>query len=300
MSKIYRSLCVIMAATAIQSGAKPLALADPFILYHDGMYYAYGTNHQDGILVYTSTDLIHWKKHGFALHKSDTWADRYFWAPEIYHINGRFLMYFTADYHISAAWADSPLGPFIQPEKKPMWDTRGIDHSLFIDPDGKPYIFWNLSAEERGIFVAELEDDLITIKGDTIRHCFGPQQPWEVVENLISEGPFCISHEGKFILTYSANDYRSKDYGVGAAEADSPLGPWKKYENNPLLHRPDGLVGTGHHSFFHDKDGKMWVVFHAHNSDTEIHPRLTYIAEVTFVDGKMQISPDYIALQVEE
>ena len=52
-------------------------LADPFILLHDGTYYAYGTKAEHGIAVFESDDLQTWRKasgraaEGLALHKDD-------------------------------------------------------------------------------------------------------------------------------------------------------------------------------------------------------------------------------------
>jgi len=40
----------------------PVPLGDPFIMLHEGVYYAYGTNADNGIEVYTSDALISWKK----------------------------------------------------------------------------------------------------------------------------------------------------------------------------------------------------------------------------------------------
>lgn len=71
----------------------PLLLGDPFIMLHDGTYYAYGTHADEGIEVYTSDDLKTWKYKGMALQKKDVWADRWFWAPEVYEVNGKFYMY---------------------------------------------------------------------------------------------------------------------------------------------------------------------------------------------------------------
>ena len=59
----------------------PVLLGDPFIMLHDGTYYAYGTHADEGIEVYTSDDLKTWKYKGMALQKKDVWADRWFWAP---------------------------------------------------------------------------------------------------------------------------------------------------------------------------------------------------------------------------
>ena len=56
----------------------PVPFGDPFIMLHGGTYYAYGTNADDGIEVYTSDDLQTWKYKGMALEKKNVWADRWF------------------------------------------------------------------------------------------------------------------------------------------------------------------------------------------------------------------------------
>lgn len=56
----------------------PVLLGDPFIMLHDGTYYAYSAHADEGIEVYTSDDLKTWKYKGMALQKKDVWADRWF------------------------------------------------------------------------------------------------------------------------------------------------------------------------------------------------------------------------------
>ena len=53
-----------------------------------------------------------------------------------------------------------------------------------------------------------------------------------------------------------------------------------------------GLVGTGHHSFFRDAQGKWKIAFHAHNTHDKIHPRLMHIADVEFVEADGTVVPD--------
>jgi len=99
-----------------------------------------------------------------------------------------------------------------------------------------------------------------------------------------------IKHEGVYYMTYSANSYESQYYGIGFATADRVTGPWKKYEHNPILQKPGDLVGVGHSSMFVDKEGKLRIVFHAHNSTEKIHPRHMYIGTVRFEKrGRRQI-----------
>src|SRR5699024_2173871 len=83
-------------------------------------------------------------------------------------------------------------------------------------------------------------------------------------------------------MTYSANHYASPDYGIGLAYADQPLGKWTKSDKNPVMQNPDGLVGTGHSALFRDKEGQLHIVYHAHNSTAEVHPRKAYINKIKF------------------
>jgi beta-xylosidase len=98
----------------------------------------------------------------------------------------------------------------------------------------------------------------------------------------VNEGSFVVKHNGTYYMTYSANSYESPFYGVGVATASKITGPWTKYENNPILQKPGDLVGVGHSAMFTDKEGKLRIVFHAHNSASKIHPRNMYISTVNF------------------
>lgn len=276
-----------------------VTLADPFIMLYQGTYYAYGTNADDGIEVYVSDDLRNWRRKGLALTKGDVWGDHWFWAPEVYEINGLFYMYYSAEEHICVATAQSPLGPFKQAVKKPMIEgEKCIDNSLFVDEDGRAYLFFDRFNDGLNIWVAELEEDLATIKEHTMHPCIHVSQAWEEVWPRVNEGPFVIKHKGMYYMTYSANSYESQFYGIGCAVTDDIMGQWKKYEDNPLLQKPEGLVGVGHSAMFTDKKGNMRIVYHAHKDSLNIHPRAMYIGKVDFiqVDGKdkMRISKDYL------
>lgn len=97
---------------------------------------------------------------------------------------------------------------------------------------------------------------------------------------------------------------RTPIYGIGCATADSPLGPWTKYDRNPLLQNPGELVGVGRSALFRDKTGNLKIVFHAHKSKGAIHPREMYITDVRFrpVEGgcRMEIDPGYSPALIAE
>jgi beta-xylosidase len=264
----------------------PLTLADPYILLDGDTYYAYGTMSPDGIVVYKSNDLKNWKKAalksgGLALNKKDSYEDKWFWAPEVYKVGNSYIMYYSANEHICAAVSDNPEGPFVQKEKKPILPGKAIDHHLFIDDDGTPYIFFVQFTNGNEIWVAELEKDLMTIKENTTTLCFGVSQDWEKEKGVVNEGPFVFKNGDTYVITYSGNDFRSQSYGVGFATAKSPLGKWEKSESNPILSKPKTLKGTGHHSLFKDKYGKNKIVFHSHLNDSLVSPRVLHISNFT-------------------
>lgn len=282
-----------------------VSFGDPFIMLHNDTYYAYGTNAADGIEVYTSNNLMTWTKAtDLALHKDNSWANRWFWAPEVYYIKekNKFFMYYSADEHICVATSDSPIGPFVQDKKQPMLaGEKCIDNSLFIDDDGKAYLYFDRFNDGLNIWVAELENDLQTIKESTMTKCINVSQPWEEIWPRVNEGAFVIKHKGIYYLTYSANSYESPSYGIGYATAASPMGPWTKYEKNPIFQKPGELVGVGHSAMFKDKKGQLKIVFHAHNNKENIHPRNMYISDVNFSDDKipvMTISDKFISPKI--
>lgn len=283
-----------------------LLLADPFILEDNGWYYIYGTHDKEGIVVYRSKDLKYWSercgnaKNGLALHKDDVWGEHSFWAPEVYKTGNKYLMTYSAEEHICYAESDSPCGPFIQQEKRPYMEEKGIDSSIFIDEDGNAYMFWVRFSNGNVIWVAEMTPDLHEIKMETARRLIDVMDgTWEQVMERVAEGPIVIKLENKYYLTYSCNHYQSQDYAVGYAVADSPMGPYTRYAGNPILHRHCGYAGTGHHAFF--KTGNQYyIVYHAHNSSREIHPRQTLIAPLNLYKEKCDDNMEQYRIEISE
>ena len=281
---LFMFISCVQGFSALSQEINYVQLGDPFIMLYENTYYAYGTQSAEGIVVYTSDDLNTWKKAPeLALHKDDSFGDKWFWAPEIYHVNGKFYMYYSAEEHICVAVSDSRLEPFRQDIQKPMLEgEKSIDNSLFIDDDGTPYLFFDRFNDGLNIWVAELEKDLITIKKETLHPCIHVSQEWEEVWPRVNEGPFVIKRDGVYYMTYSANSYESPFYGIGCATATDIFGEWIKYPENPLLLKPGSLVGIGHSAMFYDKKGDLRIVFHAHNDGNNIHPRKMHIGRAGF------------------
>lgn len=268
-----------------------IPLADPYILLDNGTYYAYGTYAADGIAYFTSKNLKDWEYGGLALSKENTSEDRWFWAPEVYNKNGKYYMYYSANEHLYVATSDSPCGPFVQHGSYLMdsiiGDEKCIDSSIFFDEDGKAYCFFVRFTDGNCIWMCEMNKDLVSPVPNTLHLCINVTEPWENKLGKVTEGPFIVKHNDTYYLTYSANDFRSQDYAVGYATSSDIMGEWTKAEENPIVHKVNGLVGTGHHSFFTDKRGKMRIVYHAHNSLEEVSPRNMYIGTMKWENGKL-------------
>jgi len=311
---IIAAIFFVLIVASCQSNEKtrmineiPIPFGDPFIMLYENVYYLYGTSAENGIEVYTSGNLKHWEKaQALALNKKDTWGDRWFWAPEVYYIKekNKFFMYYSADEHICVATSDSPLGPFVQDVKQPMIaNEKCIDSSLFIDDDGKPYLYFDRFNDGLNIWVAELEEDLKNIMQSTLTKCINVSQSWEEVWPRVNEGAFVIKHKGMYYMTYSGNSYESPFYGIGYATSESPMGPWIKYDNNPIFQKPDTLIGVGHSAMFEDKQGQLKMVFHAHKNQKKIHPRQAYVTSVEFTNDAvpvMQVKDEILKLTTAE
>lgn len=136
-------------------------LGDPYVLLaSDGKYYMYGTDETgkiDGFEVYSSDNLVDWKSEGL-VYKGKTqqsWTLKNFWAPEVYEQNGKFYMFFSADwkhnptneeenFRIGVAVSGKPTGPFVDMSDQPLFDPGYpvIDANI-LQFNGKSYLYFS-------------------------------------------------------------------------------------------------------------------------------------------------------------
>ncbi len=273
---------------------KPINQADPSIFHYKGTYYLYGTNDNNsdsGFVVYSSKDMKNWIFSGQVLSRGDAYGDWGFWAPQVWEYKGKFYIAYTANERISIAESNSPMGPFKQEVKEPLKSSyRQIDPFLFIDDDGKKYLYHVRLDKGNHIYVAELTDDFSAIKPDTYKQCItATSMTWEHVNNesvKIAEGPTVIKKDGFYYLFYSVNDFRNKDYAVGYAVSKSVNGPWTRYTGNPILHsKITGHPGSGHGDIVKGKGKNIYYVLHTHNASDKVGPRKSAIIKFRSVKG---------------
>ncbi|HHT35787.1 MAG TPA: family 43 glycosylhydrolase [Firmicutes bacterium] len=268
----------------------PLAInniGDPFVLKaSDSRYYCYPTSGGvRGFKVWTSTDLVNWVDKGVVYQADeDTWGHNRFWAPEVVEYQGKFYMYYTAGWRkndslrIGIAVSDSPLGPFVDVLEEPLFDFgyAAIDAHVFIDDDDQKYLYYSRDCSENivegrhesHIYGIKLDDDMLSVSGQPIL-LTKPEQEWELKSGpkwRWNEGAFVLKHKGMYYLMYSANCYAGRDYSVGYAVSEHPLGPFVKYEGNPILaSNNEQISGPGHHSVTLSPDNsEMFIVYHIH------------------------------------
>lgn len=292
-NKLFTLLLIFLGLNIqTQAQTEDIRLADPTIFQEKGVYYLYGTGRPDGFAVYTSTDLVKWERHkNNALLIGDGYGTKGFWAPQVFKHKGKYYMAYTANEHIAIAQSDSPLGPFKQATIKPLSEEgKQIDPFIFKDKNGELYIYHVRLQNGNRIFVARLNQDLSAMNESTAVECLHTEAGWENTANTnwpVSEGPTVVKMKGLYYLFYSANDFRNIDYAVGYATSKSPTGPWTKYGGNPILSRANtGHNGSGHGDIFKAADGKLWYVFHTHNSNDKVLDRLSAVIQVSISAGK--------------
>jgi hypothetical protein len=82
-------------------------------------------------------------------------------------------------------------------------------------------------------------------------------------EAHLVEGMWVAEHGGRYYMFYSGNDFSTAQYGIGAAIADSPLGPYRKMDE-PLLRSTAEWSGPGHPSVADGPDGEPRLFLHAY------------------------------------
>jgi hypothetical protein len=140
--------------------------------------------------------------------------------------------------------------------------------------------------EESWVYGVEMKPDFSGIIGEPrllLRppvSMVDPQSEWESrsvttgeINRRWTEGSFIFRKKDTYFLMYSANYFGGQNYAVGYATSGSPLGPFKKALNNPVLEKNTGkggiVTGTGHNSVTYSPDGKtMLCVYHGRTSLT--------------------------------
>ncbi len=242
-----------------------IGLADPHVLLYEGVYYLYPTGDGKGYDVFTSTDLVNWENQGKCFEDERGGV----WAPDVFHDetgDGKFYLYYTVGPMefkvIGVAVADSPLGPF---EDKGVLIEHAIDAHMFRDDNGKYYLYYVKTDFFNRIRVQPMETP--TTPSGKSKLVILPVKPWELRGGAIAEAPWMIKRNGLYYLMYSASVAFTPWYAIGYAVSKSPMGPFKKYSDNPIAKRGGGVFGPGHHCVVKGPDRGLWMIYHQKASE---------------------------------
>ena len=202
------------------------------------------------------------------------------------------------------AVADTPLGPFAEVSDRPIFDPGYpiIDANLYQE-DGRYYLYYSRCCyehsvdglEESWIYGVELKPDFSGVIGEPVL-LLRPEQPWEgrsaaATGRRWNEGSFLMKAGDRYLMTYSGNFFGGPDYAVGYAVGETPLGPFVKAEENPILERYGDVTGTGHSCMLHSPEGELLICYHGRTEKTG-QDRVGFIspAEIT-PEGRLIIHP---------
>lgn len=231
-------------------------------------------------------DLTDWKCHGVCYESPDS----ILYAPDVVQKGDTFYMYVAEEKgsRIMVATSKNPAGPFTNPVKTEL----AFDPGILVDDDGKVYAFWGFCKQ----YCAELNDDMATIKKETIRenvvkHCIAPWSPkdgMEDTEDAFFEASSPRKVFGKYVFIYSKRYYTHKpQYGVyedcngflSFKYSDSPLGDYKmggdiSFNGGEIIPNGDGTNsmtyrwGNNHGSIM-EIDGQWYVFYHRQTGTDE-------------------------------
>ncbi|MDD4777344.1 MAG: glycoside hydrolase family 43 protein [Fermentimonas sp.] len=201
----------------------PVEFGDPFILSaSDGKYYMYGTGGtESGFVAYSSDNLADWSPEGevYNGNQADSWTLKNYWAPEVYEIDNKYYMFFSADwkvnptnelenFRIGVAVSESPTGPFMEVSDKPLLDPGyPIIDANILQHGGKTYLYYSRCCykhpvesevadwartvglfneiEESWVYGVEISNDFTTVIGEPVLllqppfEMSNPQTEWE-------------------------------------------------------------------------------------------------------------------------
>lgn len=278
--------------------------ADPTVIRTEDGFYLYATQTDKyWVPIYFSKDLVNWEFKRTAFRnatKPQIPGGGAFWAPEIRHINGKYVLYFSwakwgdgdASY-TAVATSDSPLGDFMNSKElltKEDFGSNCIDQ-FYYEEDNKKYMF---VGSFNGIYVTELTDDGLSVK----RNENGTPTLKKQVCGKAFEGTNIYKKNGYYYLFASINnccDGERSRYKVVVGRSQDLLGPYLDKSGKDMINNAWELVlegdgqkffGPGHNSIIvQDDAGTDWMIYHSYVKENgEVGGRLGMLDRVLWTE----------------
>ena len=274
-------IAMLRARLGGESGTREAA--DPVVQLYDDRYYLFPSKSKG---YWSSPDMQHWDYVPCQKLPIDLYAPTVMvYEGELYWmVSDINELYKTTDPEDGESWelvTDHLVLYPDQPEK------TGHDPDLFVDDDGKVYLYWGCSNVDVISGIQLDPDDCFAPVGKEVvlithrEKEFGWEQPGDKNEMAApgyNEGPNIFKHEGKYYLHYAAPGTQYDSYGDGLYVSGSPLGPFEHVEYSPVSVKPGGwMTGAGHGDTFLDKYGNWW-----HVASTVISQRMNFERRIGF------------------
>lgn len=220
-------------------------IGDPYVYRYNGTYYLYPSTSSRGVRAYKSYDLMNWEPvtgdglpYGYVLSPDDD-STIVAYAPEVIYSDGWFyLCQSQAGNGHYFYKSRSPEGPFV-----PYTGNVGesIDGSFFIDNDGQAYF---LRAKAETIRMTKFNEDF-TLSNEAFDIENTSMGGW-------TEGPYMLSHNGTYYLTFTGVHVGSAGYKVGYSYMNDALSVFDRdgftRGDNILMNTDDEWHTLGHSS----------------------------------------------------
>ena len=266
------------------------AAPDPWVTYKDGFYYVMHTT-GNSLKIYktatmsrlgTARPVTVWTPPATGPNSRDVWA------PELYFINGKWYIYYTADnngvdathrmFVLENSSADPTQGTWIDKGQLNLPDDRWAIDGTLMQLNGQLYLAWsgweaNVAGSQR-IYICKLSNPY-TVSSSARTMLSMPEFDWEKQGFGVNEGPEFLVHNNRVFLVYSASFCGTDLYALGQLATDSSanLLDAKSWTKSPVpVFGPkagDGTYGVGHNSFFTTPSSRAggspesWIVYHA-------------------------------------
>ena len=244
-----------------------LYIADPEVRpMPDGRIYVYGSrdepehvwcSHSYNVL--STSDLIHWnvEQMSFATTgkgKQTNYTDRTLYAPDCIYHNGKYYLYYCLEgggEDEGVAVSSSPYGPFKEGMK--IEGNSGIDPSVFIDDDGKGYMFWG-QGYAKG---AKLSKDMLTIEGAVHDSLLTYE------EHAFNEASSVRKRNGIYYYIYGGHQRHGESNcaTLNYATATSPFGPYT-YRGVIIDNWGSNRRIVNNHGCIFEVDGQWYIAYH--------------------------------------
>lgn len=266
-----------------------------------------------GVPIFHSRDLMNWEQIGHVLDRPSQLQNMEgqkisggIFAPGLSY-NPANKTYYMITTNVGAGnflvKTQNPAGDWSDPIMLP--EVAGIDPSLFFDTDGKAYILNNDDAPGNNPeypghrTVRMIEYDVTTDKCVGERRILIDKGCRPEEKPIWCEGPHMYNINGTYYLM-TAEGGTGDWHSEVIYRSDSPWGPFKAYEGNPILtqrtlakDRKAPITCAGHADLIQAKEGDWWAVFLACRpigNKFENLGRETYIVPVTWTpDGWPEI-----------